>query len=74
MTAAALPVWCSLLFVPVTAKRFVERARLLLGRQEAIAACESKRRETIATLAPPGSPPRFRTDPPPIPSPASGGG
>ena len=49
MTAAALPVWRSLLFVPVTAKRFVDGAArrgadaIILDLEDSVAASEKER-------------------------------
>ena len=57
MTAASLPVWRSLLFVPVTAKRFVDGAArrgadaIILDLEDSIAASEKERARTLVPEA-----------------------
>ena len=57
MTAAALPVWRSLLFVPVTAKRFVDGAArrgadaIILDLEDSVAASEKERARTLVPEA-----------------------
>jgi len=57
MTAARLPVWRSLLFVPVTAKRFVDGAArrgadaIILDLEDSIAASEKERARTLVPQA-----------------------
>src|SRR5437588_3080891 len=57
MTAASLPVWRSLLFVPVTAKRFVDGAArrgadaIILDLEDSIAASEKERARTLVPQA-----------------------
>ena len=52
MTASTLPVWRSLLFVPVTAKRFVDGAArrdadaIILDLEDSVAASEKERART----------------------------
>src|SRR5712671_4822794 len=53
MTAASLPVWRSLLFVPVTARRFVDGAArrgadaIILDLEDSVAASEKDRARTL---------------------------
>src|SRR5215469_18344994 len=53
MTAASLPVWRSLLFVPVTAKRFVDGAArraadtIILDLEDSVAASEKARARAL---------------------------
>jgi citrate lyase subunit beta/citryl-CoA lyase len=57
MTAAALPVWRSLLFMPVTAKRFVDGAArrgadaIILDLEDSVAASEKERARTLVPEA-----------------------
>jgi citrate lyase subunit beta/citryl-CoA lyase len=57
MTAISLPVWRSLLFVPVTAKRFVDGAArrgadaIILDLEDSVAASEKDRARTLVTEA-----------------------
>jgi len=57
VTAAALPVWRSLLFVPVTAKRFVDGAArrgadaIILDLEDSVAASEKERARTLVPEA-----------------------
>jgi len=57
MSAAALPVWRSLLFVPVTAKRFVDGAArrgadaIILDLEDSVAASEKDRARTLVPEA-----------------------
>jgi citrate lyase subunit beta/citryl-CoA lyase len=57
MTAAALPVWRSLLFVPVTARRFVDGAArrgadaIILDLEDSVAASEKERARTLVPEA-----------------------
>ena len=57
MSAAALPVWRSLLFVPVTAKRFVDGAArrgadaIILDLEDCVAASEKDRARTLVPEA-----------------------
>ena len=57
MTTAALPVWRSLLFVPVTAKRFVDGAArrgadaIILDLEDSVAASEKERARTLVPEA-----------------------
>ena len=57
MTAASLPVWRSLLFVPVTAKRFVDGAArrgadaIILDLEDSVAASEKERARTLVPEA-----------------------
>jgi citrate lyase subunit beta/citryl-CoA lyase len=57
MTAATLPVWRSLLFVPVTAKRLVDGAAkrgadaIILDLEDSVAASEKKRARTLVPEA-----------------------
>ena len=57
MIAAALPVWRSLLFVPVTAKRFVDGAArrgadaIILDLEDSVAASEKERARTLVPEA-----------------------
>src|SRR5207253_11261158 len=57
MTAASLPVWRSLLFVPVTAKRFVDGAArrgadaIILDLEDSVAASEKDRARTLVPEA-----------------------
>src|SRR5580693_4455540 len=57
MTAAGLPVWRSLLFVPVTAKRFVDGAArrgadaIILDLEDSVAASEKERARAIVSEA-----------------------
>ena len=57
MTAAALPVWRSLLFVPVTAKRFVDGAArrgadaIILDLEDSVAASKKERARTLVPEA-----------------------
>src|SRR6516162_1292986 len=57
MTAAALPVWRSLLFVPVTQRRFVDGASrrgadaIILDLEDSIAASEKDRARTLVPEA-----------------------
>ena len=58
MTAATLPVWRSLLFVPVTARRFVDGAArrgadaIILDLEDSVAASEKERARTPDTRNP----------------------
>jgi citrate lyase subunit beta/citryl-CoA lyase len=57
MTAASLPVWRSLLFVPVTAQRFVDSAArrgadaIILDLEDSVAASEKDRARTLVPEA-----------------------
>ena len=57
MTAAALPVWRSLLFVPVTQRRFVDGAArrgadaIILDLEDSVAASEKDRARTLVPEA-----------------------
>src|SRR5262245_31868861 len=57
MTASSLPVWRSLLFVPVTAKRFVDGAArrgadaIILDLEDSVAASEKERARTLVPEA-----------------------
>jgi citrate lyase subunit beta/citryl-CoA lyase len=57
MTAASLPVWRSLLFVPVTAQRFVDGAArrgadaIILDLEDSVAASEKERARTLVPEA-----------------------
>jgi citrate lyase subunit beta/citryl-CoA lyase len=57
MTAASLPVWRSLLFVPVTAKRFVDGAArrgadaIILDLEDSVAASEKERARSLVSEA-----------------------
>jgi citrate lyase subunit beta/citryl-CoA lyase len=57
MTAASLPVWRSLLFVPVTAKRFVDGAArrgadaIILDLEDSVAASEKERARALVPEA-----------------------
>src|SRR5437660_10627246 len=57
MTAASLPLWRSLLFVPVTARRFVDGAArrgadaIILDREDSVAASEKERARTLVPEA-----------------------
>src|SRR5947208_7254199 len=57
MTAASLPVWRSLLFVPVTTRRFVDGAArrgadaIILDLEDAVAASEKARARTLVPEA-----------------------
>src|SRR5580658_3790550 len=57
MTAKPLPVWRSLLFVPVTARRFVDGAArrgadaIILDLEDAVAASEKDRARTLVQEA-----------------------
>ena len=57
MTAASLPVWRSLLFVPVTAKRFVDGAAgrgadaIILDLEDSVAASEKQRARALVPEA-----------------------
>ena len=57
MTAASLPVWRSLLFVPVTARRFVDGAArrgadaIILDLEDSVAASEKDRARTLVPEA-----------------------
>src|SRR5437868_3184313 len=57
MTAATLPVWRSLLFVPVTARRFVDGAArrgadaIILDLEDSVAASEKERARTLVPEA-----------------------
>src|SRR5437588_6363040 len=57
MTAATLPVWRSLLFVPVTAKRFIDGAAkrgadaIILDLEDSVAASEKERARTLVPEA-----------------------
>ena len=57
MTTATLPVWRSLLFVPVTAKRFVDGAArrgadaIILDLEDSVAASEKERARTLVPEA-----------------------
>jgi len=57
MTTATLPVWRSLLFVPVTAKRFVDGAArrsadaIILDLEDSVAASEKARARGLAPEA-----------------------
>ena len=57
MTASTLPVWRSLLFVPVTAKRFVDGAArrgadaIILDLEDSVAASEKERARTLVPEA-----------------------
>ena len=57
MTAATLPVWRSLLFVPVTARRFVDGAArrgadaIILDLEDSVAASEKERARTLVREA-----------------------
>ena len=57
MTASILPVWRSLLFVPVTAKRFVDGAArrgadaIILDLEDSVAASEKERARTLVPEA-----------------------
>src|SRR5690348_10299887 len=57
MTAASLPVWRSLLFVPVTAKRFVDGAArrgadaIILDLEYSVAASEKERARALVPEA-----------------------
>ena len=57
MTGSALPVWRSLLFVPVTAKRFVDGAArrgadaIILDLEDSVAASEKERARTLVSEA-----------------------
>ena len=57
MTAAALPVWRSLLFVPVTARRFVDGAArrgadaIILDLEDSVAASEKERARALVPEA-----------------------
>ena len=53
MTVSSLPVWRSLLFVPVTARRFVDGAArrgadaIILDLEDSVAASEKERARTL---------------------------
>ena len=57
MTASPLPVWRSLLFVPVTARRFVDGAArrgadaIILDLEDSVAASEKERARTLVPEA-----------------------
>jgi citrate lyase subunit beta / citryl-CoA lyase len=57
VTSSALPVWRSLLFVPVTAKRFVDGAArrgadaIILDLEDSVAASEKERARTLVSEA-----------------------
>ena len=57
MTASTLPAWRSLLFVPVTAKRFVDGAArrgadaIILDLEDSVAASEKERARTLVPEA-----------------------
>jgi citrate lyase subunit beta/citryl-CoA lyase len=57
VTASTLPVWRSLLFVPVTAKRFVDGAArrgadaIILDLEDSVAASEKERARTLVPEA-----------------------
>ena len=57
MTASLLPVWRSLLFVPVTARRFVDGAArrgadaIILDLEDSVAASEKERARTLVSEA-----------------------
>src|SRR5260370_6014472 len=57
MSAAALPVWPSLLFVPVTARRFVDGAArrgadaIILDLEDSVAASEKERARALVPEA-----------------------
>ena len=57
MTSAALPVWRSLLFVPVTRRRFLDGAArrgadaIILDLEDSVAASEKERARTLVPQA-----------------------